>query len=423
MKNFLVTQSTDNGKGSTERSLSWAIQQANNTAGDDTITLTTDVTLSGEMSQLIDSNVTLEGTGVSNDGDTERNISGNDSYRPLFIKSGTVTINNIDIVNGLAHSGNITLSNVELRDNAAQGGNGGGYGNGGSFRPLFSGGNPGSYGSVDLRSYTGAYGYTYYTLGPVGGDGGEGGMGGFGSGDGTGGYGGAASAVGGSGGDGGAGEFGGGLFALHVIENTNGNNAGMPSALPRVTVTSVTFSGNIATDADNKTQVSIGIELNTHAVFGTTVLIVPEGPRLNQIVGTSRRDVFSGTKAGDELLGLNGSDVLSGDRGADVINGGNGNDRLLGEQGNDRLEGGEGRDILIGGGGRDKFVIASDGRLPIRDVISDFRVGQDRLAVTGLSFGALSFKGNQISITETLEVIAQLTGIDTTTLTFSDFAF
>ncbi|MEL7334358.1 MAG: hypothetical protein AAFN12_19085, partial [Cyanobacteria bacterium J06560_2] len=58
---------------------------------------------------------------------------------------------------------------------------------------------------------------------------------------------------------------------------------------------------------------------------------------------------------------------------------------------------------------------------PIRDVISDFRQGQDKIEVTGLSFGALSFKGNQISITNTSEVIAQLTGTDTTTLTAADF--
>lgn len=54
-------------------------------------------------------------------------------------------------------------------------------------------------------------------------------------------------------------------------------------------------------------------------------------------------------------------------------------------------------------------------------MIFGFRKGQDKIEGIGLSFGALGFKGNRISITETSEVIAQLTGIDNTTLTAADF--
>ena len=63
----------------------------------------------------------------------------------------------------------------------------------------------------------------------------------------------------------------------------------------------------------------------------------------------------------------------------------------------------------------------SGGRLPVKDVIVDFQLGQDKIEVLNLSFGQLSFERNNISITETNEVIASLTGIDTTTLTAADF--
>jgi len=625
MANFAVTNSTDNGQGDVEGSLSWAIASANAVAGDDIITLETDVTLTGEMQQLIDSNVTVNGSGSSSDGDQARNISGNNTYRPLFIKSGNVTIRNVDINNGLAkgengnagggggaglggglfiYSGNVKLSNVDIENNAAVGGDGGssGFGGGGGFSPLFSGGAPGVKGAdgedggnggdggfgsgggiggdggdglyiIDRVGYyteEGDYGYDItrdYKY--RGGDTGNGGLGGFGGGggaagfpgyvdytggyygapvfsyttvDGAGGFGGGDgrfdayfgrfsayadeyfgggggaglgggvfiragsltleavdfvgnSAVGGYGSDGYSPEtngdgFGGGLFALHITENTNGNNVDLPDILPVVNISSATFVNNTATDAGSSNEEGIGRNLDNNAVFGTTTELID----LNVITGTNSRDILVGTAGADRISGLGGNDRLIGDRGNDILNGaggndilkadagndilnggrgndklfggtgndeltgssgndllqgdagndllnggqgkdklvgdrgddeligGTGNDRLIGGTGNDRLIGGEGRDVLIGGSGQDIFVIGSGGRLPVRDVIKDFRAGQDKIELTGLSFGALSFRGNRISIADTDEAIAALTGIDATTLTAADFA-
>ncbi|MEL7331986.1 MAG: calcium-binding protein [Cyanobacteria bacterium J06560_2] len=632
MANFSVTQNTDNGQGDVKGSLSWAIKRANQKAGDDSITLTTDVTLSGEMNQLIDSNITIDGGDGSNDSDSKYYINGGRTHRPLFIRSGTVEINNVGIAEGLAegergggggaglgggifiYSGNVTLSNVNLYGNQARGGYGYEYSNvGGGFKPLFSGGQgnrTGGFGSGGGRSDTGSGGTAGIDggFGGFGGGGGGGGVGdylffaeGLGYGfygpsgaPGKGGFGGAdgglATDSGGRGeyardgyGGGGAGlgggifirtgslnlidtEFfynsavggfgynygqglGGAVFALHTTQNTNGNNLGMPDTLPIVNIsTSTTFFSNRASSATEINEFGFGDNLNNPAVFGPTNFLEDNPPAgLNSIQGSSRKDVLSGTRNADEILGLNGNDTLSGRQGADTINGGNGNDKLMGDQGNDRLigsvgndrleggsgedildggqgndrldggqgndrliagggndiltggsgndlldgergndkldggngndvligfagndslkgdggndrleggqgrdrlfggsgsddllggtgndilkgdggndrlKGGEGRDILTGGGGQDTFVIASGGRLPVRDVISDFRAGQDKIEVTGLSFGALSFKSNKISITETGEIIAQLTGIETTTLTAADF--
>ncbi len=47
MANFIVNQTTDDGTGTQVGTLSYAIAQANQLAGDDTITLQTDVRLTG----------------------------------------------------------------------------------------------------------------------------------------------------------------------------------------------------------------------------------------------------------------------------------------------------------------------------------------------------------------------------------------
>ncbi|MBE9042416.1 hypothetical protein IQ235_16720, partial [Oscillatoriales cyanobacterium LEGE 11467] len=92
---FRVTQANDNGEGDTANTLSWAIKEANNAAGDDTIVLDTNVTVAGVMKRLLNSNITLTG----DDPDTATvetvSISGGDTYRPLFVKSGTVNLANL----------------------------------------------------------------------------------------------------------------------------------------------------------------------------------------------------------------------------------------------------------------------------------------------------------------------------------------
>jgi Ca2+-binding RTX toxin-like protein len=212
MANFNVTQTTDNGNGDTVGTLSYAIQQANITAGDDTITLNSNVRLTGVMKSSISSNINIVGNGKTISGDTNGNsIVDAGDVRPLFVLSGTVNIDNLTITNGLAqggsgggggagmggalfiYDGNVTLSNVALSNNQARGGNGLGSGSGGGFGGY--GGYSGSTGSAGSNG----------TL-----TGGDGGNGGFGRGGGIGGVASGSGGIGGSGGLGGGGGFGGG---------------------------------------------------------------------------------------------------------------------------------------------------------------------------------------------------------------------
>ena len=256
-----VNIATDDGTGDTANTLSWAIVTANNGAtpttpyssghpgggcNSNTITLATDMTVTGVMKRLIDSNLTLDGQ--------NHTLSGNDAYRPLFVKSGTVTIQNLTFGHGqaqggagrnggggaglggalFAYSGTVTVKNVTFSGNTATGGQGASSaavaddGGGGMFgNSLFSGGGLFGNGGRDVGGYggAGAYGGGGGSFGGDGGLGGFGGGGGFGNQDrggdgGFGGGGGSGSLHGGLGGfgggggnafsGGGAGGFGGG---------------------------------------------------------------------------------------------------------------------------------------------------------------------------------------------------------------------
>ena len=221
---------------STANTLSWAIRQANVNAGADIITLKTDVTVTGVMKTLIDGTPS-GGDHDSGGGDlfiqsdsTRRTISGGGQFRPLFVKSGTVTIQNLDLENGKAeggdsnwggggaglggalfvYSGNVTVQNAAFNSNNASGGSGKisglSDGGGGMFGDGGGDGGGGLFG--DSTGYKGGYGgnHNYGGLGGLGDSGGLGGNGGFGGGGGYGGNG------GGDGGFGGGGGYGGGVL-------------------------------------------------------------------------------------------------------------------------------------------------------------------------------------------------------------------
>src|SRR4028118_935656 len=125
--------------------------------------------------------------------------------------------------------------------------------------------------------------------------------------------------------------------------------------------------------------------------------------------GGNGTNLLLGNAGNDILIGGNGTDLLLGNAGDDLVDGGNGDDTLRGGLGNDTLTGGNGGDV---------FVFASGHGT---DTITDFSLGQgDKIGLTGgLTFGNLSFSGNQILLGT--QVLAVLTGVNTNTLTASNF--
>ncbi|EAW35711.1 DUF4347 domain-containing protein [Lyngbya sp. PCC 8106] len=301
---FDVSQPTDDGTGNLPGTLSWAIQQANQTAGDDTISFNTNVRLNLDPSlkriqPLINSNINFIGNNktISGDNDNDGVIDLNGEDRPLlFINSGVVSFEDLTFTGGVAkggsslsggggaglggglfiNSGDITLDNVTFEKNYAIGGdaNSGGYAGGGLSGKGFNrvGGGLFTDGPDENGSGLGENGGFGEGGGfgnnANGGDGGFGGGGGEGNNanGGDGGFGGGGgfgyNANGGNGGFGGGGGRGsitpgqGGFGAGNGGESAGGGGAGFGGALfireGTLTIQNSTFSNNSAQGGEGR---------------------------------------------------------------------------------------------------------------------------------------------------------------------------
>jgi serralysin len=83
----------------------------------------------------------------------------------------------------------------------------------------------------------------------------------------------------------------------------------------------------------------------------------------------------------ENLIGGSGDNIFTGSSGANVLDGGAGNDQLSGGGGTDTLIGGLGQDKLTGGSGADIFRFESvlDSLGGARDRIMDFTRGSDKI--------------------------------------------
>jgi Ca2+-binding RTX toxin-like protein len=121
------------------------------------------------------------------------------------------------------------------------------------------------------------------------------------------------------------------------------------------------------------------------------------GTGKDQLDGGSGQDRLYGNSGNDTVAGGAGHDSLWGGSGTDRLDGGAGNDTLKGEAGNDRITGGLGRDKMWGGSGKDVFNFNSAKESKVgsqRDVIHDFKSGQDRVDLRGIDANETR-KGNQ----------------------------
>lgn len=115
------------------------------------------------------------------------------------------------------------------------------------------------------------------------------------------------------------------------------------------------------------------------------------------VYSTAAGGAQAGTSLQDTLFGSTGNDTLHGLGNRDRLLGGLGNDTLHGGAGNDDLIGGGGRDVMTGGTGYDWFIFddaAETGLGVLRDVISDFVRGQDKIDLCDIDANGV-LAGNQ----------------------------
>ncbi|MEA5604254.1 beta strand repeat-containing protein [Nostoc sp. UHCC 0252] len=163
---------------------------------------------------------------------------------------------------------------------------------------------------------------------------------------------------------------------------------------------------NIAYQIVTSKAVSTDIKYNNLNPADIDVINIKSGNEVSSII--------TGTALANTLL-------LQGTSLDHLIFGFAGNDVIVGGEGNDRIYGGLGADNLTGGAGNDIFVLAKgEGR----DIIKDFKTGEDLIALSGgLIYSGLSFTqiGNDTLIKSSTESLALLTGIMASTLSANDF--
>lgn len=211
---------------------------------------------------------------------------------------------------------------------------------------------------------------------------------------------------------------------------TLSNGDALPSWL-NFNPTTRTFSGtpayndvgnlNLKVTATDKPGASVSTNFTLqvfHPVLvptgGSVIKGTPINDRIDALGKSGTYRLESG--AGDDLLiGSNQRDILKGGIGNDSLYGEGDTDKLYGEEGDDLLDGGLGSDFLYGGAGADSFVLRSGND---SDRILDFNSAQgDKLALSGINFGQLSFNSNQILLgTEVLAYVTDNLGNSVTGL-------
>jgi alkaline phosphatase len=138
--------------------------------------------------------------------------------------------------------------------------------------------------------------------------------------------------------------------------------------------------------------------------------------RKDRAFGGEGNDVFDATDA-------KGENRMAGGAGDDIFFLGK-DDRALGGDGNDEfyVQSGAGN-FLSGGAGADQFWLYNGEAPSGSNTVLDFQLGTDVLGISGASFNFadLTLAGNTIAFGG--NVIATLTGVETSTLTSANFAF
>jgi Ca2+-binding RTX toxin-like protein len=228
------------------------------------------------------------------------------------------------------------------------------------------------------------------------------------------------------------GEINGVIYDPGMLGKTTSNSGGTGNPLPTIPTLEPTLEeinrGNtlIGTNSDDvivgrqSDDVLIG-KLGNDSLFG--------GLGNDLLYGNQGEDILNGNHGNDTVYGAQGNDIVRGGKNNDLILGNLGDDNLFGNPGNDTLIGGQGNDSLMGGAGNDLFVLDSATGV---DAIADFRVGQDRLGLSGglrleqldIAQGTgISSRDTFVRIAANQELLAILSYVPASSLTDAAFTF
>ncbi len=158
-------------------------------------------------------------------------------------------------------------------------------------------------------------------------------------------------------------------------------------------VTGLSLSGNTLTASTQFTEEKINL-----ADFDSKIVNVNASVLSSEVVilGNAANNLIRGGKSIDTIYGGAGADTVYGGEGSDVIFGGSGNDKLFGDSGDDTIYGGIGNDTVSLGAGADIYVYSGD-----NDVISDYKAGEDKIILEGVSITGASISSSDVVFTTT----------------------
>jgi VCBS repeat-containing protein len=143
----------------------------------------------------------------------------------------------------------------------------------------------------------------------------------------------------------------------------------------------------------------------------------------SDMVYAGERDVITGGIDADTIWAINGDgNRLDGGKGDDIFYIGSKGNRALGGEGADRfyIQDGAGTNYFNGGAGADEFwLVSGPGEYPAaKQFVMDFKVGQDKVGLQGVSFTSLRF--SQVGVDTLLKVagveVGQFSNVSVSTL-------
>ena len=146
----------------------------------------------------------------------------------------------------------------------------------------------------------------------------------------------------------------------------------------------VTVNGNIGNDT--VTVQNIALLTNSSEIRGGAGNDSLNATNAANVAVSFRGDLGNDTLTGggqaDTLRGGAGNDQFNGGGGTDSINGNTGNDTIANSAGNDTVDGGAGVDNIDANTGADRINTTTTGQAANRDVITNFTVNTDVLAIS-----------------------------------------
>jgi len=196
----------------------------------------------------------------------------------------------------------------------------------------------------------------------------------------------------------------------HLVSNSSGGNDTIDGGIGNDNI--LGQGGDDSLIGGNGEDTINGGDGNDTIDGGSNNDLILGGDGNDVINGNQGQNIIDGGNGHDAINGGTGDDIINGGDGNDVIDGGNLSDSIIGGAGNDSLSGGAFEDLLNGGAGQDTlsgapiapdifvFTSLADSTSTASDIITDYRINEDVIALDGLGITGVGVGATEVTITD-----------------------